>query len=142
MPVHDGARSTLKFIRERNRVLVITARKGAAIEWTADWLRRNRLPFDEFVGGAQVNKSVHATDVLIDDYLGNIIEFLENTPGVAVLVDQPWNRQRQTLEPFLTSGRAFVVSNLPELSIRWPQISGRCLERKAATNQTPGSPGW
>ena len=66
--------------------------------------------------------SVGATDVLIDDYTGNVLEFLTNTDGVAVLVDQPWNRERADLESFVKAGRLFVVSNLLELRIAWPEI--------------------
>lgn len=123
MRVHEGAKRVLKFLHRYNRLIVITARQGdAATTWTAEWLRRNKLPFDEVIGGTEAKKSDHRTDVLIDDYTGNVLEFLTNTDGVAVLVDQPWNRERADLESFIKAGRLFVVSNLLELRIAWPEI--------------------
>ena len=91
MPVHEGARRLLRFIRKTHRIVVITARKGnAAIPWTTEWLKNNRLVYDEVVAASEARKSNHRTDVLIDDFAGNIDEYLRSTKGVAVLVDQPW----------------------------------------------------
>jgi uncharacterized HAD superfamily protein len=123
MPVHEGAASMLTFLRETNRVIVVTARRGPALEWTAEWLHRNHLPFDELVGGIEAKKSACAADVLIDDYIGNIVEFLENTSGRAVLVDQPWNRDRSALLPFAANGRLVFLPRLPDLRDHWPQIA-------------------
>jgi uncharacterized HAD superfamily protein len=129
MAVHEGAKRVLTFIHELHRIVVITARKGdAASTWTAEWLRANQLPYDEVVAGSEAKKSDHRTDVLIDDYIGNISEFLTNTKGVAVLVDQPWNRKRESLDMFSNAERLFIVSNLLELRISWAEI-----EEKART---------
>jgi uncharacterized HAD superfamily protein len=122
MPVHDGAASMLAFLRETNRVIVVTARKGPALEWTAEWLCRNGLPYDELIGGAEAKKSACAADVLIDDYIGNIVEFLDNTSGCAVLVDQPWNRDRSALLPLAANGRLVFLPHLSDLRDRWPRI--------------------
>jgi uncharacterized HAD superfamily protein len=66
MPVHQGAKRVLKFVRQHHRIIVITARQGeAATTWTAEWLRRNSLPYDEVIGGTEAKKSDHRTDVLI-----------------------------------------------------------------------------
>ena len=124
MGVHEGARSILKFVRKLHRVIVITARSGdAAVPWTTEWLRNNNLPYDEVVASGESQKSQHHTDVLIDDFIGNIREFLSNTKGVAVLVDQPWNRDRQELnKTFGSSQRLFVVSGLLQLRRSWQRI--------------------
>ena len=38
--------------------------------------------------------------------IGNVSEYLENTNGVAILVDQPWNRrERSALEKWIEAGR-------------------------------------
>jgi len=76
------------------------------------------------IASSESKKSEHRTDVLIDDFLGNIEKFLKNTTGVAVLVDQPWNRDRRApLEAFADGGRLFIVSGLLELRISWPYIA-------------------
>jgi uncharacterized HAD superfamily protein len=123
MRVHKGAVELLRHLRVENTVVVITARKTHAHSWTKRWLRREALRFDEFLAGEEAKKSVHRTDVLIDDYLGNVLEYLQNAAGVSVLVDQPWNREREALTPYLNEKRAFVASSLEELIELWPQIS-------------------
>jgi hypothetical protein len=53
--------------------------------------------------------------VLVDDYLGNIREYLAKTNGIAILVDQPWNRDRRDLQKYIKDGRLTVVSDLAEV---------------------------
>jgi len=122
MRTHPGARRLLHFLYEHNRVMVVTARADQSREWTREWLNRNRLWYDDLETSTEAKKSLHGTKVLVDDYLGNVMEFLENTHGVAVLVDQPWNRERDALQPFLEQGRALIVKNLSEIKPRWPTI--------------------
>ena len=134
MAVHEGAKRVLDSIHALHRIVVITARKGeAGTTWTAEWLQRHRLPYDEVVSASEAKKSEHRTDVLIDDFIGNISEFLTKTNGVGVLVKQPWNRQREALEPFIKEGRLFVVSNLLELRISWSEIAERAGTRRPVT---------
>ena len=136
MPVHEGAGRLLRVIGKVHRVVVITARKGnAAIPWTTEWLKKNGLAYDEVIASSEAQKSTHRTDVLIDDFVGNIDEFLKNTKGIAVLVDQPWNRNRQVLEAFGWEERLFIVSGLLELRMSWPEIA-----RKARATKATASP--
>jgi len=128
MPVHEDAASMMTFLRETNRVIVVTARRGQALEWTAEWLRKNHLPFDELIGGVEAKKSACAADVLIDDYIGNVVEFLDNTSGVAILVDQPWNRDRSPLLTRASNGRVVILPRLSELRNDWPRIAASCRE--------------
>jgi hypothetical protein len=37
----------------------------------------------------------------VDDYLENLREYLSNTNGLGLLVDQPWNRDRDDENPDL-----------------------------------------
>jgi uncharacterized HAD superfamily protein len=88
-------------------VVVLTARAGDALAWSVEWLKENELPFDEIAGSEEAKKSLHGVDVLVDDYLGNVEEFLENASGTVVLVDQPWNRaERATLDRVCVFGSA------------------------------------
>jgi uncharacterized protein len=144
MPVHEGAASMLTFLRESNRVIVVTARRGPALEWTAEWLHRHELPFDELVGGIEAKKSACAADVLIDDYIGNVVEFLENTSGLAILVDQPWNRDRSALHPFAADGRLVILPHLSDLRNDWTRIAASCWElrtRKSGNREDVGESG-
>jgi 5'(3')-deoxyribonucleotidase len=140
MRVHDGARRLLTEIHKLHRVVVITARKGdAATKWTAEWLLRYGLPYDEVIASSEAKKGDHRTDVLIDDFIGNISEFLTNTKGIAVLVDQPWNRTRSNLDAHVAAGRLLVVSDLLELRSSWHGIAAKARAAKAAGDRTRSS---
>jgi uncharacterized HAD superfamily protein len=133
MRVHEGAKRTLAFLHKNHRLIIITARQGeAGAKWTTEWLQQHNLPYDEVIAGSEAKKSEHRTDVLVDDFIGNIDEFLTNTLGVAVLVDQPWNQERTNLERFINEGRLFVISTLFELRISWADIAEKARAAKAA----------
>jgi len=126
MRPHQGVKRVLRFLKQHHQITVITARGGdAGFTWTAEWLRKHKIPFDEVIASNEARKSEHRTDVLIDDYIGNILEFLMNSRGVAVLVDQPWNRNRNELQKFAAEGRLFIVPNLLRVRIDWPDILER-----------------
>ena len=84
MPMHEGAKEMLDCIARFAVVEIVTARAGEAIPWSTAWLHRHELTFDAIVGASEARKSVHGTDALVDDYPGNIAEFVTNTPGVGV----------------------------------------------------------
>jgi len=115
MPVHRGARRMLARLFRRHRVVVITARPLDAREGTERWLQRRRLFADELVNTREAGKSICAVDVLVDDYIGNVLEFLENSSGRAILVRRPWNVDDAELARYLTNGRLIVVNELREV---------------------------
>ncbi len=117
MPAHGGARQMLEELRRDFRVVVLTARSGDALEWSVEWLRQNQLPFDDLAGSEEAKKSLHGVDALVvDDYLGNVEEFLTNTSGPAVLVDQPWNRVgREALSEYVSAKRLATVTMLRDV---------------------------
>lgn len=63
-------------------------------KYTHEWLRRNDLKFHEFVNARVVEKSSLPLDVLVDDKLENVRDFVERDhKRWGILVDQPWNAQ-------------------------------------------------
>jgi uncharacterized HAD superfamily protein len=123
MPVHDGAQQMLDELGLRFRIVVLTARSGDALRWSGDWLQQNHLRFDEVVGSVEAKKSLHGVNALVDDYFGNVEEFLFETPGPAVLVDQPWNRAgRDELNGFADAGRLAIVESLAEVAASLAQL--------------------
>jgi 5'(3')-deoxyribonucleotidase len=93
MPVHSGALALVEELRQNNRVVLITARPGSALALTKAWLDDRGFEFDAIINATEEKKSLYGADVLIDDYTGNIRDFLANTDGLGVLVDRPWNRR-------------------------------------------------
>jgi 5'(3')-deoxyribonucleotidase len=112
MPVHDGARGMLKVLSEHYSVKLITVRPAESMVLTEQWLARNGLVYDELVPAGEALKSRHGADALVDDYPQNLVEFLERTAGVGVLVDQPWNQTGEDLAVWLDGPRLTRVSNL------------------------------
>lgn len=111
MPVLEGSAQMLNALAKIGRVVIVTARPPHADDWTRSWLSKNTLTFDELIISSEGAKSSCGAHVLIDDYLGNIVEFLENTDGSAVLLSRPWNRDRDELAPWLENGRAEVAES-------------------------------
>lgn len=115
MPVHPGAAELLEALRRRHVVKIITVRPRSAIPHTEQWLRKNGLVYDELVFAEEALKSRHGADVLIDDYPKNLAEFLDNSAGVGVLVDQPWNQEVSVLGDWLGSKRLGRVPKLADV---------------------------
>jgi uncharacterized HAD superfamily protein len=113
MPVHLGAKEMLEALGREYRVVILTARSGEALSWSEEWLKANELPFDNVAGGKESMKSKHGVDALVDDFLGNVNDFLLNASGPVVLVDQPWNRTgRDELREYVVANRLATVTSL------------------------------
>lgn len=122
MPVHAGAEMMLQELRQLGEILIITARPAAADAVTRGWLTENSLHFDRFMLGEMAKKSVAGSDILIDDYSGNLAEYLDNTEGNGVLVERPWNvNDLEPVAEHLSSGRLQIASSLAEV----PKIVSR-----------------
>ena len=78
-------------------------------------------------------KSLYATDRLVDDYLGNLEEYLTSTNGTAVLRDQPWNQDRAALQSHIDSGRLRVIRSIREL----PRIVDEVMAKEHAALAPP-----
>ncbi len=137
MPVHDGARDVVNQLYRDNRIQVITARPSEVTGWTNQWLENHGFSVDGMVSVREKAKSFHATDVLIDDYLDNIIEYLENTNGYAILVDQPWNRERDQVAHLVEQGRLVVVKNIRETPSIFDRIKQTFAERDVRAGGAP-----
>lgn len=78
--------------------------------------RRERLAYDELVLAREALKSRHGADALVDDYAGNIAEFLGHSEGIAILVDQPWNQNVDELAPWLNGLRLRRLASLGDVA--------------------------
>lgn len=112
MRVHDGADQMLAELRKDFAVHLLTVRPSEVAERTKEWLVKNSLPFDELIIAKEALKGEHGTQALVDDFPGNVAQFIDTTDGPAVLVDQPWNRQTPELDEAFASGRVTRVARL------------------------------
>lgn len=125
MPVHDGAHKMTAALMPWHRVVVTTARPPDTRGLTEDWLFSNRLFYDELINTKEAAKSTSAADILVDDFVGNVMEFLENTSGHAILVRRPWNRDDSALSSHKASGRVSAVDSLAAVPAVIRRLSGR-----------------
>ncbi len=115
MPVHPGAKELVDALGDAHRLVPLTARPDGTRDLTEEWLLVNRLNMEKVVSAKEAAKGAFGTDWLLDDYQGNIVDFLETSSGRAILIDQPWNRNnRETLQTYLDSQRLFVARDLLE----------------------------
>lgn len=112
MPVHNHARDVVTELYRSHSIKILTARPLGSEPYTKTWLQKNGIQYDSLASVKEKEKSLYATDVLVDDYLGNIKAYLDETNGVAILVDQPWNRDRPTVQTYIDEGRLFVTVGL------------------------------
>jgi uncharacterized HAD superfamily protein len=115
MPAHDGAREMLRQLRARYRVKLLTVRPQFALALTPEWLAAKELEYDELVAAEEAKKSLHEVDALVDDYPGNVADFLRNCSGPAVLVEQPWNQDDATLAEWKGQKRLIRVGQVAEV---------------------------
>lgn len=130
MPLHDGARDVVDELYDEHRIVITTARPPETRGWTIQWLQNHGFSYDEVVNLREEKKSLFATDLLIDDYIGNVKDYLSNTSGHAILVDQPWNRDRSDLDPWARNGRLQVVMGIRDV----PRTIRDMRQRSSARN--------
>lgn len=114
MPIHSGAKRFMETLFEDHRLYVVTARPIEAKADTEVWLSRAGFPFDGLLNLKEKAKSMFQTDVLVDDYVGNISDYLRNSSGTAVLVKQPWNHDHSELVEWADDPRLRHADNMAE----------------------------
>lgn len=115
MPVHRGARDLVDSLYRRNEVVLLTARPPVTKSLTLQWLDRNGFTFDRLLNVTEETKGLYGSDVLIDDYVGNIRQYLDRASGLAILVSQPWNQDApKELAEWQASNRLCIVKGLEE----------------------------
>lgn len=124
METHPGSISIVNELFEKFQVDIVTARAKSTISATKKWLKNNGIKYDEFINTKEEGKSTHDMDILVDDYTGNIKEFLENTDGTAILFDQPWNKGevRSDLIENCDNERLYIAENWSEVKKTINQI--------------------
>lgn len=95
--------------KEINEIVIVTARPIEYKEVTINWLKRNKIRYDEIYFG--YNKKIDAVrelflDVFIDDKADNIkdIDESEHLGCVGYVADQPYNRWYDTKNRVYTKG--------------------------------------
>lgn len=111
MPLHANARKVVEKIERANNIIIITSRPKVHDDLTKRWLFLNKIPYDKYFNAMNSFKSKYRVNLLIDDYIENIKEFLNTTNGIAILFNQPWNQNRDELAKWYEDNRLFTAND-------------------------------
>lgn len=128
MPVHRNAQKEVAKLIWKYRIAITTARSPDTDSWTKQWLDANNIPYDIFYNLKEGNKhnSAEPVDILIDDYQGNIINFLDDhIDKSAVLFSQPWNTDRAALNRYIENGRLVCVDSWTQVPKAIEKLQGK-----------------
>ena len=116
-PFIPGAVEAMRQLYTSHHITIVTARPPVADPWTKEWLALGGVAYDRYENLRVGEKHLTTTlcDVLIDDYPVNILGYLRNTSGRAILYLQPWNLDHPELEPYSASGRLLLAQNWREI---------------------------
>jgi|GEM_PF-4856721 len=123
-PAVPGASKAMLKLSSDFNLAIVTARPPESTDATQCWLRANGFPFDDFSNlseGTKHNTAVPC-DLLVDDYKVNIVEYLRNTDGSAILFSRPWNADHAELEPYLAANRLKIAADWREVLELVPQL--------------------
>lgn len=127
MPPIAGAREALNALIRKYRTVIVTTRPSESDSWTKEWLEANKMPYDAYANTQEGNKQNIDIDywLLIDDYVRNIEQYLEQSDGKAILFSQPWNKDRGHLQEYMDQGRLLVAEDWGEAQRKLDNIDNR-----------------
>ena len=108
-----GAITAMGSLRKKFRLSIATGRSEVALPWTKLWLDKHKFQYDELIGTTTGNKILLGSELLIDDYLGNINSFMRKGPPgrTAILFEQPWNSDVSDVEDLILGGTVIIAGD-------------------------------
>lgn len=109
----EGCREALEILTRTFHVVVATGRHPMTDSWTREWLSANGIKYHRLVNTHAEGKSLPEVQILIDDYVGNIQEFITSGSDSrqAILFSQPWNTDHHSLMPFIVAKQVYVATS-------------------------------
>lgn len=93
MPLVAGARAGVQHLVQLGaRIIIVTGRPPEADPATKEWLTSKNIPFHDYINTSARGKKDLFVGFLIDDRPENLIDFVNSTEGIGVLLTQPWNK--------------------------------------------------
>lgn len=112
--LYKGSRELLDQLVDRYDIVVITSRQANAVHDTMDWLAYQKLPTTEIhILGSQPKSSVQPEcDVYIDDAIHNCEDLLNNTKGLVIMPDRPWNSKGFHPDDYNRFRRTYSIAHM------------------------------
>jgi 5'(3')-deoxyribonucleotidase len=107
----EGAVEAFRIISERFEIIIATSRDSCTDTWNHDWLKEHDVIHKGLINTRTDGKILPHVDLLIDDYIGNIEDFIRNGPlcRKAILFAQPWNKDISRISDLVKSGRVRIA---------------------------------
>ena len=125
----EGCREALELLARTFHVVVATSRHPMTDSWTKEWLSANGIKYHRLVNTHAEGKCLPEVQTLIDDYVGNIQEFVTSGSDSrqAILFSQPWNTDHHSLMPFIAAKQVYVATG-------WSKVVDfiRCIRRSSS----------
>ena len=110
-----GAVEAVATLAQQHWIMIASARPTETQEFTMRWLTKHfDSYFKDFINTVDTGKADLDADILIDDNIDHISAFSSNK-GVGILFSQPWNREREILEPMIKIGKVWVCNGWLEV---------------------------
>lgn len=133
MPVIHSSIEGMKALYDNSscHIVIATARPLESEAATIAWIRRF-FKYHEFVNTRAIGKHTLGLDILIDDNVPNVKQFV-SAGGTAILFTQPWNRDadRSEIDRLVADGKIFRaadwhdVLNIVNQLVNRPKIAAR-----------------
>jgi 5'(3')-deoxyribonucleotidase len=111
MPPIKGAIEGIQKLSGKFNIVIATSRESCTDSSSRAWLDNHSVPYGRFVNTRSEGKILNGTDILIDDYIENIRQFISNGTRnrQAILFAQPWNYDTTTIADLISSGKVRIA---------------------------------
>ena len=113
MPPTLGAVRALQVLSSAKNlnVVVATSREVLTDPWNREWLSKNQVPYGKYINTRSDGKTLPGVDILIDDYIGNIEQFIRKGAAnrQAILFAQPWNQDIRAISDLIAQHKVRVA---------------------------------
>lgn len=111
MPPIRGAIEGIRKLSGKFNIIIATSRESCTDSWSCEWLDSHSITYERFVNTRSEGKILSGIDILIDDYIENIREFMRNGEQnrQAILFAQPWNYDTTTIADLISSGKVRIA---------------------------------
>lgn len=111
MPAIEGAINGIGILSKKYKIVIATSRELITDGWSKNWLEANGIRYERFVNTRSAGKTLAGIDILIDDYIGNIEQFIRNGDENrrAILFAQPWNQDITKIADLIGEGKVQIA---------------------------------
>lgn len=113
----EGCREALDILAQSFHIVVATSRHPMSDNWTRGWLNANGIKYHRLINTHVEGKSLPEVQILVDDYVGNIEEFVTagSDSRQAILFSQPWNTDHHSLRSFIAAKQVYIANGWSEV---------------------------